>query len=436
MDLIYVMLILIVCLIIIGILCYLLINKNQSKETITEEKSENSMVVKNEQPSYFPAIQIIENNDIIPSNKALIKNEVVKSTLSKIDNVAPKASNIASSSKNAVELAKNGKVLFSASVEDANKMINVGKNKVIGTQIDVIKNKKLGRNKNLFTGQTQFTKETGLTKDLTKQQLTNAGMNAASMVVGQYYMSEINDKLEDIKNSIDNISNFQDSEYLSKLLHTCSKINEITENQNDILSNEEARKNAYSDIKDIETKCAELLGQANIQIGKNINDSELNAKQYFEKVKTIEEWYKRQQVTQELLLKIGDLRFTLANGSEKSNLSHKQFNNYLDTTNKVNNQLELWHNNYINKLGIDVDKHRKKGSLFKVREKTIGLIKEDWNYNKVEDSTIKQISSQIEPKKYNKLISDKKDDVILIQKYKGNYYNVPNDNNELETSED
>ena len=436
MDLIYVMLILIVCLIIIGILCYLLINKNQSKETITEEKSENSMVVKNEQPSYFPAIQIIENNDIIPSNKALIKNEVVKSTLSKIDNVAPKASNIASSSKNAVELAKNGKVLFSASVEDANKMINVGKNKVIGTQIDVIKNKKLGRNKNLFTGQTQFTKETGLTKDLTKQQLTNAGMNAASMVVGQYYMSEINDKLEDIKNSIDNISNFQDSEYLSKLLHTCSKINEITENQNDILSNEEARKNAYSDIKDIETKCAELLGQANIQIGKNINDSELNAKQYFEKVKTIEEWYKRQQVTQELLLKIGDLRFTLANGSEKSNLSHKQFNNYLDTTNKVNNQLELWHNNYINKLGIDVDKHRKKGSLFKVREKTIGLIKEDWNYNKVEDSTIKQISSQIEPKKYNKLISDKKDDVILIQKYKGNYYNVPNDNNELEISED
>ena len=436
MDLIYVMLILLVCLIIIGILCYLLIDKNQSKETITEEKSENSMVVKDEQPSYFPAIQIIENNDIIPSNKALIKNEVVKSTLSKIDNVAPKASNIASSSKNAVELANNGKVLFSASVEDANKMINVGKNKVIGTQIDVIKNKKLGRNKNLFTGQTQFTKETGLTKDLTKQQLTNVGMNAASMVVGQYYMSEINDKLEDIKNSIDNISNFQDSEYLSKLLHVCSKINEITENQNDILSNEEARKNAYSDIKDIETKCAELLGQANIQIGKNINDSELNAKQYFEKVKMIEEWYKRQQVTQELLLKIGDLRFTLANGSEKSNLSHKQFNNYLDTTNKVNNQLELWHNNYINKLGIDVDKHRKKGSLFKVREKTIGLIKEDWNYNKVEDSTIKQISSQIEPKKYNKLISDKKDDVILIQKYKGNYYNVPNDNNELETSED
>lgn len=428
MDLIYIILLLLVCLIIIGILCYLLLNKNQSKKTVVKGKENNSIVIKEEARSYFPAIQIIENNDIIPSNKSLIKNEAVKSVLSKIDNIVPKASNIECSSKNAIELAKKGKVLFSASVEDTNKMLSAGNNKFYGTQISKVP----GQNKILFSGQTQFTKETDLTKNLTKQQLTNVGMNVASMVVGQYYISEINDKLEDIKNSINNISEFQDSEYLSKLLHTCSKINEITENQNDILSNDEVRKNAYSDIKDIETKCAELLGQANIQIGKDITDNELNAKNYFKKVKEIEIWYKRQQVTQELLLKIGDLRFTLANGSEKSTLSHKQFNNYLDTTNRINKQLKLWHNNYINKLGIDVDKHRKKGSLFKVREKTIGLIKEDWNYNKVEDSTIKQISSQIEPKKYNKFINDKKDDVILIQKYKGNYYNVQNNNNGLE----
>ena len=436
MDLIYVMLILLVCLIIIGILCYLLINKNQSKETITEEKSENSMVGKDEQPSYFPAIQIIENNDIIPSNKALIKNEVVKSTLSKIDNVAPKTSNIASSSKNAVELAKNGKVLFSASVEDANKMINVGKNKVIGTQVDVIKNKKLGRKENLFTGQTQFTKETELSKDLTKQQLTDVGMNAASMIVGQYYMSEINDKLASMKESIDNISIFQTSEYKSRIISIVSKIDEVTKNQIDIMSNEETRKNSYHDIKDLESECTKLLGQANEQICENIKDNSLSAKNYFEKVKVVDEWYKWQQTTLSLLLKIGDLRYTLANGSEKDSLSHHQYNNYLDRTNEINKKLELWHDNYINKYGIDIDKHRKNGSLFKVRKKTIGLIKEEWNYNKVEDSTIKQIADQIESKKYNKLISDKKDDVILIQKYKGNYYNVPNDNNELETSED
>ena len=85
MDLIYVMLILLVCLIIIGILCYLLINKNQSKETITEEKSENSMVVKDEQPSYFPAIQIIENNDIIINENKITSLSDYESRIEKIN---------------------------------------------------------------------------------------------------------------------------------------------------------------------------------------------------------------------------------------------------------------------------------------------------------------------------------------------------------------
>ena len=149
--------------------------------------------------------------------------------------------------------------------------------------------------------------------------------------------------------------------------------------------------------------------------------------------RNIPRWVKiSEQSIYKKVLQLESKEYIVSHKEKEGNMPDKA----VYTTNKVNNQLELWHNNYINKLGIDVDKHRKKGSLFKVREKTIGLIKEDWNYNKVEDSTIKQISSQIEPKKYNKLISDKKDDVILIQKYKGNYYNVPNDNTELEISED
>ena len=421
MDWLYILLLLL-CLIIIGVLCYILISKNKKEEINEDYENKNDLILKEETQSYFPAIQIIENNDIVPSDKAMIKNEIVKSTLSKIDNVAPKASNIAKSSKNAVELGKNGKVLFSASVEDANKMLGAGHNKFYGTQIS--------KESNLFTGQTKFTKETGLTKELSKQQLTNVGMSAASMVVGQYYMSEINDKLASMKESIDSISNFQTSEYKSRIISIVSKIDEVTKNQTDIMSNEEARKNSYHDIKDIESECTKLLGQANEQINELIKENGLNAKQYLEKVKVIDEWYKWQQLTQLLLLKIDDLRYTLAGGSEKDSLCHHQFNNYLEITSKINDKLELWHDNYINKLGIDIDKHRKKGSLFKVREKTIGLIKEEWNYNKIEDSTIKQISSQIDPKKYDKLTKDKKDDVILIQKYNGNYYNVINSENE------
>ena len=419
MEFVFILLILVVVLIIIAFLCYFLIEKKQEETPIIKEDDRSELVVKEEEYPFYPAIQVIENNDIVPSKDKLIKNELVKSTLSKIDNVLPKSINIKSSTKEAIELSKKGKVLFSASVEDANKMLSAGGNKYYGTQV--------AKDSHLFSGQTKFVKETALTKDLTKHELVNAGMNVGSMVVGQYYMTEINDKLEDIKSSIENISDFQDSEYISKLLHVFSKINEITENQVDILSNDEARKNAYSDVKTIETKCSELLGQANIQIKKSIKNDDLKAKDYYEKVNSIEEWYKRQQVTQELLLKIGDLRFTLANGSEKSNLSHKQFNNYLDITNETNSQLKLWHNNYIKKLGIDIEKQRQKGKLFKVRKNTIGLINADWNYDKVKDSVINEIVLQLEPKKYNKQITNKKDNVILIQKYNGKFYNVYNE---------
>ena len=103
--------------------------------------------------------------------------------------------------------------------------------------------------------------------------MTSAGFNVASAVVGQYYISEINDKLEIISANIDKISNFQDSEYQSKLIHVVSKMEEILEHQDEILKNDETRKNAYYDNKELETKCAELLGQANMQINKNLNNS-------------------------------------------------------------------------------------------------------------------------------------------------------------------
>jgi len=245
------------------------------------------------------------------------------------------------------------------------------------------------------------------------------------MVVGQYYMSEINDKLEKIGNSINDISNFQDSEYQSKLLHIVSKMEEILDNQSEILMNDEARQNSYHDNKELESKCAELLGQANIQISKELTKELLDYKKYETKVKKIEEWFLRQQLTQELLMKIGDLRYVLANGSETSKFSHKQYNNYLNQTTNVNKKLESWNNAYITNFGIDIDRQRKKGSLFKIREHTIGMINEDWNYNKLQNNIAQKIASQIQSKEFKLYEENKQDEKIIIQKYNGEYYNLP-----------
>ena len=425
----YLYIILIVCLFITAtITIYYVINNNKKKENNVKLKNESNNDLTNNNISYFPAIQIIENNILVPDEKNIIDNENIKKTIDAIDNSAVKGSLIVNSSKTMSELAKNRKVLFSASIEDANKMMKITKGQYYGTQVSKIENILTGKRISSFTGQTKFTKESALLDNVKKQELTNITMNAASMVVGQYYMSEINDKLEEMKKSIDNIASFQTSEYKGKIIAIVSKIDEITKNQYDILSNNETRKNSYHDVKDIEAECTKLLGQANTIIMNNIKDKNLNTKQYFEKIEKIEEWFKWQQITQSLLLKIEDLRYTLANGSEKNSLSHHQFNNFLELTGKVNEQLELWHDNYIKKIGIDIDKSRKKGNLFTIRKNTIGLINKDWNYDKIDKEIVKKIATQIEPKKYNKITNNKKDELIVIQKYKGNYYMAQNNN--------
>lgn len=408
-----------ICLIIliVSIIIYFIYKINDKKKesnNIVKQKEDISL---EEKESFFPMIQVIENNELVPSEKNLITDIKVKSALATIDNLTPKVIETNKNMKNVKELAKSGKVLFSVSENDARNMLSAGKNKFYGTQVSPTTKK--------ITAQTKFTKETVLTKNVTKQQLKSAGFNVASMVVGQYYMSEINDKLEKIGNSIDEISKFQDSEYQSKVLHIVSKMEEILENQSEILSNEETRKNAYHDNKELESKCAELLGQANIQITKELSNQVLDYKKYEYKVRIIQEWFLRQQLMQELLMRIDDLRYVLAMGSETSKLSHKQYNNYLNQTNNINKKLEEWHNVYINKFGIDIEKQRKKGNWFRVREYTIGMIKEEWNYNKLQNNIVQQITAQIQPKEFRIYKNNKLDEEILIQKYKGEYYKLP-----------
>lgn len=416
--------ILLLVVVIVGSL-YIFFKYKRNKNNEYKEQKNNLVV--NTKENTFPDIQIIENTTLVPSEKNKIIDSNIKGALSMLDNYVPKVNMINKNVKNSRELLNNNRAFFASAKKGTDKLLEVKEsaNEVYGIQMKEVKGTK---GKKIFHKQTKFTKEDKLIKSCGKDALVNAGFNATSMIVGQYYMSEINDKLEKISNNINEISDFQDSEYQGKLLHIISKMEEILESQSEILSNEESRKNAYYDNKNLESKCAELLGQANTKISKELIDESLDYKKYENKVKIIEEWFLRQQLTQELLMKIGDLRYVLANGSETSKLSHKQYNNYLKQTNSINKKLENWHNTYIEKFGIDIDKQRKKGNLFKIREYTIGMINEDWNYNKLQNNVVQQITLQLQAKEFKPYENNKQNEKILIQKYKGEYYNLPDTN--------
>lgn len=386
-------------------------SSNKKEIAVSQEKISNS----------FPTIQIVEDNKIIPSEKNKITDVNIKNAIATIDNVLPKSVMISNNLKNGTELLNNNKAFFSAVKKGTENMQAVGNTgKVRGIQM--IKDK--STNRMLFNKHTEFTREDALIRTAGKSALANAGFNAVSMVVGQYYMNEINNKLEDIKNDINEISNYLDSEYQGKVMNIISTLKEITDNMVEILNNEFSTKKRYDEIIDLEKECKTLLGQANDEIKRNIPDEDIEYKQYEKILKNISKWFARQQLLQRLLLEIGNLRYVLACGNETSELSHSQYNIYLEQTNSINEKLENLHAKMSKEYGIDLEKSRKNGKFYQVRKNTVGRIKEDWAYNKLDDSIVDMIASQTSIKKLMPYVKERQDEVIKIQKYNGEYYNL------------
>ena len=378
-------------------------------------------ILEEDKKNSFPSIQIIENDIDIPLNKNKINDSRIKQALINIDNILPKSVIAGKNIKSSKELLNNNRAFFSAAKKGTENMQHVGKTgKVYGSQMVKAKDS----NRMLYNKQTEFTKEDMLINSAGKNALINAGFNAASIIVSQYYMNEINNKLENIQNNINEISEFLDNEYQSKIIQIVSKLKEITDNKLDILNNEFSRDKRYNEIIDLEKECARLLGQANSELKNNIPNRNIEYSKYEKKIIKISKWFKRQQLLQHLLLEIGDLRYVLADGNETSKLSHTQYNHYLLQTNYINEKLRNFHIIVMEEQGIDIKALRKNGKFYNLRKNTVGKINEDWAYDKLNENTVKMIQCQTNIKKWMPYTKEKQDEIIKIQKYKGEYYNL------------
>lgn len=404
---------------IISILVCVILKLKMTKNSKIVENEENSLVFNNNENS-FPSIQIVENEKLQPSEKNKIVDNNIKQAISIIENSIPNATIIGKNAKNATKMLNNERVFFSAAKEGTQNMLKVkGSKEVYGIQMAGSK----------FDKQTKFLNENDLIKACGKDQIINASFGAASMIVGQYYMNEINNKLDKIKCDIQGILDLLDSKYQSNLAQIISKMQEIIQNKIEILNNNYSRDKRYDETLNLENTCTELLGQANEMIKKYINDENIDYKKYEKNIEEIHKWILRQQLLQTLLLEIGNLRYVLAYGNETSKLSHTQYNNYLKQTNVINEKLQNWHKVNCEKLGIDKEEKRRNAKLFEIRKNTIGKIKEEWAYHKIKEEIVNKINSQTNIKKLNPYTKEKQNEKIKIQKYKGEYYNLPNISN-------
>ena len=403
-----------ISIVIVSLIIFLIYNLKSKKIINNCDKKEREILANNISSS-FPSIQIVESKDIIPNGKNKIKDIDIKKAISIIDNTVPNSTIIGRNIRNSKELLNNNRAFFSASKKGTENMMRVkGTNQVYGAQ--VVGNK--------IDKQTKFINENQMIKTAGKDALVNAGFNMASMVVGQYYMNEINNKLDDLKDTISDISDYLDSEYKGRIAHIISKMKEIIDNKSEILSNEFSINKRYDEILELESECSKLLGQANEMIKSNITEVEIDYNKYEKKLKELYKWFSRQQILQKLLLEIGNLRYVLAKGNETSKLSHTQYNNYLLQINSIIESLENWNNLVCKKLGIDIKVARRSGKFFKLKKNTIGKINEEWAYHKLDKNIVNLIESQTNVKKLEPYTNKKQDEIIKIQKYNGEYYNL------------
>ena len=188
----------------------------------------------------------------------------------------------------------------------------------------------------------------------------SSAMNVASMIVGQYYMTQINGELSQISEDLESISDFQNNEYKSKIFALTAQINRMFTFQFEILENEELRKGEIARLDVLENECMNLLGQANLTIAAVSQKVVLNYKEYEKELTSIQAWYTYQKALFEILFKICDLRHALHLGEVSIAQCRSVLKDYIPQTREAQERLREWHETTAKKLGIEIATARRK----------------------------------------------------------------------------
>lgn len=256
----------------------------------------------------------------------------------------------------------------------------------------------------------------------------NAVMGIASMVVGQYYMTQINNQLEGISSGIEKIADFQQNEFKSKVYALVAEVQKSSTFQVEIIEDSELRNRELQHLKSLEHECAQLLGQANLSLQDITAGKDLSYEEYEKSIGEAEIWYQYQQILLEVMYKISDLTYALNLGAISRENSYALFLPYKKQAEGTLRQLNDWHQENAENLGIDLEAgRRKKHGIENFFTWLPGQFNDDLNYKEMSERTAAMIEHQESAESVNKE-TDSEDlfqkDVRLIAK-DGRLYYLP-----------
>lgn len=380
------------------------LGKEENINLVNKNSSNNRMVVKVEE---LP-LETIKN---CKSMFEITDNKILRH----IDNLVPGLIQVGTATNNAIQA--NSSVVYQAiipagaTLTKSNSINNAVRGMYHGT--------------NGIKGHANFVEVNQTGKAVSNTLST--GISVTSMIVGQYYMTQINSELTKINEEISKISTFQDNEYKSKILALVIQIKRISTFQTEIMENQQLRDFDIDKLNHLEQNCIELLGQANLTIMEFTKKDDLDYKKYNNQLTEIHNWYIYQKTLLEMLYKITDLKNILYVGA----ISKEQLNiiptTYTKQVMEVHDLLTKWHERITKKLGIDTETARRKRMGFDgVIHWIPGLFKADFNFCAISERTKTMIKEQTS--NYNVTSQDKDNlfdkDAKIISK-DGKLYYLP-----------
>ena len=372
-------------------------------------KKEKNKLAKNE-----PGLVRIEDLPALSPEEESRLMEVDKRTLARIDGIVP----------GTLQLIANRSLKPSGPVFQT---INLGNAKLMSSREipGAFRGTIIGE-RGKISGQANFKDISG---KMNVANGVNAAMGIAAMVVGQYYMTQINDQLKTISDDIAKISGFLDTQYRSGIKSLVASLRKASIFETEIMENEEKRKSTLISLESDEKKCTDLLGQANEQLAdlakKNGSDFK-KYKEYEKKVDEVYKWFAFQQSLLEILDKICGLEYSLNLGKVSEEQCWSRFNDYVEDAQRVNGRLREWLVFYKRKFGIDTDlAKRNPQGLEELYMSFLALVNDNFKRKTIPEDMAKKIKKMIytEPRaERNDLFNE---DVRLIVKDEKVFYLPP-----------
>lgn len=228
--------------------------------------------------------------------------------------------------------------------------------------------------------------------------VANAGvavMGVASMVVGQYYMAQVDNQLSLISDSLSRVIDFLDVQYKSEVASLMESVYNISRFQISSIENEELRSRELDNIQELRKDCQRLLNQTETTIETLTSKTYSSYDEYERKVKEIEKWNQYLMILIKLLYQLNILDFTLHLGIKSKEQCFGSFTLHTTKIETLHTRLVGWHKNQYEVLKIDIDESRRKHTgVLGWLEKPISWINDDWNYEKVRTQTVRMIKGQ------------------------------------------